>query len=81
MTVLLSGAGLLYEAYNARDLAAKIEHLLENESLRREMGSKGREYAKRHDWSRIVGMFIELYEDVTSEKRVKKWQEHSTRHS
>mgnify|MGYP001600501054 CR=1 FL=1 len=49
-----AGFGLSFRLEDAYDLAKKIEFLLENEGLRKEMGRKGREYAKDFTWDKIA---------------------------
>jgi len=49
-----AGFGLPFEAGNTKDLAEKINFLLNNSSQRQEMGIKAREYAKEFTWDRIA---------------------------
>jgi len=54
-----AGFGISFRTGDARDLASKINLLLGNESMRKEMGQRAREYAKDYTWDKIA----ELYED------------------
>ena len=50
-----SGAGLLYEPYNAADLASKIEYLYRmKESDRRKFGERGRLYMQKTHSTRVL---------------------------
>lgn len=49
-----AGFGLSFSAGDARDLAEKMHLLLNNPSLRQEMGKKAREYARQFTWDRIA---------------------------
>jgi len=48
------GFGLSFKKGDPADLAAKIGFLLGNPEVRREMGRKGREYARSFTWDRIA---------------------------
>jgi glycosyltransferase involved in cell wall biosynthesis len=57
---LSNGNGLTYETGNYEDLAAKISYLCMNDSLRQEMGRKGRELIeKEFSWKIISKKFTE----------------------
>jgi glycogen(starch) synthase len=49
-----AGFGVSFRTGDAEDLAHKIRFLLENHSLRREMGCKALEYAAKHSWDSIA---------------------------
>ena len=54
--------GLLCEAKNSADLAAKIEILLNDENLAAQMGRNGRELAVREfDERAVARKYIEIY--------------------
>jgi glycosyltransferase involved in cell wall biosynthesis len=56
-------SGFLVERDDAREAAEKLQLLIENESLRREMGQAGRELvAKKFDLTANVAQLVELYE-------------------
>ncbi len=57
--------GMLFEAGNVTQLAECIISLLQNESLRREMGQAGRNLAeKKHDWNLIARMYLHEFENL-----------------
>jgi len=57
--------GMLFDAGNVTQLAESIILLLQNESLRREMGQAGRTLAeKNHDWSLIARMYLHEFESL-----------------
>ena len=49
-----AGFGLSCRSGDPRDLAGKMDVLLQNRSLRRDMGAKAREYARNFTWDRIA---------------------------
>lgn len=49
-----AGFGLAFSAGTAGDLAEKIQYLWRNEAAVREMGLKGREYARNFTWDKIA---------------------------
>lgn len=67
-TVITDGVdGLLSEPGNARDVATKIQILVDNPDQRRMMGIQGRTTVeKRFAWTTIADRLEEIYEDVLS---------------
>jgi glycosyltransferase involved in cell wall biosynthesis len=49
-----AGFGISFRTGSADDLGGKINFLLENDALRKEMGRKAREYAKNFSWDKIA---------------------------
>lgn len=49
-----AGFGLAFKTGDAIDLAEKMKLLLEDESLREELGKRAREYAKNYTWDKIA---------------------------
>lgn len=49
-----AGFGLAFSVAEAGDLAEKIQYLWRNEAAVREMGLKGRAYAKKYTWNKIA---------------------------
>ncbi len=49
-----AGFGISFKTGDADDLAGKINFLLENDTLRKAMGQKAREYAKKYLWDNIA---------------------------
>lgn len=45
-----------------KDLAKKIEILIKDEKLRREMGNWGEKEAKKYSWSKIVSQVLDFYQ-------------------
>jgi len=63
--------GLLFRPGDAADLAAKLTTLIENESLRRELGTRAAEFAKRKLSIEIAAeRMAEIYELMLSRKAV-----------
>jgi len=55
-----------YNIENSGELAQKIIHLLENESVRNEMGTNSREMVKKFDWENIAESIIKEYQSTIS---------------
>jgi glycogen(starch) synthase len=58
-----AGFGMSFRTGDAKDLAEKMDMLSKDEILRKEMGQKGREYAKAFTWDNIA----EKYEDYLTQ--------------
>lgn len=57
--------GLVVPQKNAEALAEKVVYLLDNPSLARSLGKKGRQYVvERYDWDRIVRQHVALIEST-----------------
>tara|TARA_Y100000588_G_scaffold387368_1_gene484970 strand:+ start:628 stop:1767 length:1140 start_codon:yes stop_codon:yes gene_type:complete len=59
--------GLLVEAGQAEELARGMRELIEDVAKRREMGNKGREWARRFDWDHIAEAQEKIYLDALKE--------------
>jgi len=59
-----AGFGLSFKTGDARDLARKIHLLLEDSSMRKEMGRRARAYAADFTWDRIAGQYEKLLTDI-----------------
>jgi glycogen(starch) synthase len=64
MFAVEAGFGLSFRTGDAEDLAEKMNILARDETLRREMGKKGREYAKAFTWDRIAERYEEYLTEV-----------------
>ncbi len=51
------GFGISFKTGDADDLASKIKLLTGNESMRKEMGQRAREYAKQYTWDQIAEQY------------------------
>lgn len=60
--------GFLYEPQNIEDFGNKLNFLLENPSLREEMGAKGRSYIEKYSWDITVKNLIRLWEEQIAQK-------------
>ena len=56
--------GLLVPPSNPEALSATIIRLVENDSLRREMGRNGRRFAEEHDWSKVAEATEKIYDEA-----------------
>jgi glycogen(starch) synthase len=66
-----AGFGLSFRRGDPKDLADKIRFLLDNESLRREMGIRAKKYAKDFTWDRIAEEYEGFLSDIVSRGRDK----------
>jgi len=57
--------GFLITYGDSDELAAKLRLLLEDAQLRRDMGVRGREFAKRFDYVSLSTKLIDIYHDVS----------------
>jgi len=67
--VLDGKTGMVVPEDDVVAIAKALELLMDQPDLRQRMGKAGQEYAKQHDWSRIVDEFLSLYHtclDVSS---------------
>lgn len=55
--------GLYIKHKNAKDIAEKVNYLLENDAIRNKMGKKAREVAvKKFSWHKIAEKFLHIYQ-------------------
>jgi glycogen(starch) synthase len=68
-----AGFGLSFRMGDAKDLAEKMNFLLNNNSLRQEMGKKAREYARNFTWDKIAEEYekylLGIVRETSGEKR------------
>lgn len=65
-----AGCGICVEAEDAESLAGAIRKLFQDESLREQMGKKGRRYAEEHfGREQCVGQYEQLFREVRSRWR------------
>jgi phosphatidylinositol alpha-mannosyltransferase len=60
--------GLLVPPKNERELARALVKLMSDNSLRREMGSRGTETARQYDWKKIARRVYGYYEKIIKEE-------------
>jgi len=67
--VVLDGeTGLLVSANNPKELASAIMHLLKNDNLRKQMGSKGRErFIQNFTLSTMANEYSKLYNEAAND--------------
>ncbi len=61
---IVGDAGILIDPYNYIELAKRIEEVMENASLRKELIQKGLKRAKRFSWEKCAKETYEVYEEV-----------------
>jgi glycogen synthase len=52
-----AGFALAFKTGDARDLAGKIQYLLDNEAIRQGMGLKAKEYARKFSWEKVASEY------------------------
>jgi glycosyltransferase involved in cell wall biosynthesis len=55
-------AVLSFDPFNEKDIAAKIKMVLENDSLRKELISKGQERLTYFSWEKTARQFMDVFE-------------------
>jgi phosphatidylinositol alpha-mannosyltransferase len=66
------GSQFLAPPRNFRVLAQKLEMLIENEELRREMGKWGLKESQKYAWPKVAGRILDFYEFCRKEKMKKR---------
>jgi len=66
------GEKFLAKPKDYRELAQKVEILIKNEKLRKEMGEWGIKEAKKYSWQRITDKVLSFYQFCQKEKQKKK---------
>lgn len=64
-------AGLLFKNGDARDLAAKITRLIDDEHERRALISAGIQRAEQYDWDHVAAAVMQVYETVQDGTKVR----------
>jgi glycosyltransferase involved in cell wall biosynthesis len=60
--------GIVVPQKNVRELAEKVVYLLDNPSLGRSLGKRGRQYVlEKYDWESIVLQYVSLMESMSSQ--------------
>jgi glycosyltransferase involved in cell wall biosynthesis len=65
--------GYLCEPGNVQEFVYSILQLLENDSLRKQMGLEGRNYALSQTWDHIFSDLLWHYTDVIEERKIQKY--------
>jgi len=58
--------GLLVQSENVQELAGALQRIIEDKSLREELGRKGRERAREFTWDRISSEWLSYVKYVLS---------------
>jgi glycosyltransferase involved in cell wall biosynthesis len=58
--------GLLFDSGNVKELSNKLEYLLDNKNLRRNMGEKGEKLAADYSWIKIAEKTEAVYKSLSS---------------
>lgn len=64
-------AGLLFKNGDARDLAAKITHLIDDDAARHELIAAGTKRSQRYDWDHVAAAVMQVYETVQDGTKVR----------
>ena len=67
MLEVIGDRGLLVEFGDTEDLKNKLETLICDSNLQRELGEKGKKYAKSCDWDKIIPEIYEIYDELSRE--------------
>jgi glycosyltransferase involved in cell wall biosynthesis len=61
--------GFLFEPGNEADFIEKVNRLVDDAGMRREMGLRGREGVQGYDWEKMVGNLVKIWEREIERKR------------
>lgn len=64
-------AGLLFKNGDARDLAAKITHLIDDDKARHELITAGTKRSQQYDWDHVAAAVMQVYETVQDGTKVR----------
>ena len=64
-------AGLLFKNGDARDLAAKITHLIDDDAARHELIAAGTKRSQQYDWDHVAAAVMQVYETVQDGTKVR----------
>ncbi len=65
---ILGGAGILFNPNNPEELAEKIQLVLKNENLQRELIKKGYKRVKQFSWEKTARETLKVFEEVANGK-------------
>ena len=57
-------AAVYFDPYDETDMAEKIESVLKNERLRKEMIAKGLQKVKEYSWEKCAEETLQIYREV-----------------
>jgi len=66
--------GLLVPPRDPNALADAIIYLLENEDIRKKMGTKGKEIVENYAWEKIAEKYEKVYQSVLNDNRSSTWR-------
>jgi glycosyltransferase involved in cell wall biosynthesis len=62
---VLSGCGLIYRKNDVADLTAKLQQIVDDEALARDLGARARaRIARDYDWETVARRYLELFETM-----------------
>ena len=64
MPEILGGAGLIVNPYDYKDIALKMNLLVENDALRNELILKGKKRVQEFSWEKTAGQTLEVYKSI-----------------
>jgi len=68
LSEILGDAAIYFDAKNPQDMAEKISKVLEDESLRQELISRGYEQIKKYSWQKMAEETLQVYQDAIKYK-------------
>lgn len=63
-TIIDGKTGLLFNPDDPADLAYKIELLLSNEELRRDLGKSAREHSMKYSWDKTTENLLQVFKEL-----------------
>ena len=63
-------AGLTFQDYNSQDLKEKLEFLIKNKTLRKDLSKKAKQRAEQFTWDKIILKLEKIYNDINNNNSV-----------
>ena len=67
------GAAVYFDSKSATDLAKKLNILLDNQNLKKELVEKGLRQASKYSWKKLALETLNLYKEVISKEKNENW--------
>ncbi len=62
---IVKDAALLAKPGNRNEFIENLSSLIENRSLRKKLGNRGKRYSRKYDWAYVAKSTLDVYENIT----------------